>query len=95
MQEMILEKMIFYAPAGIFVALLLVAAILAANLRQMKKINKRLSDTLGKAEDYFKYILEETEEETEVKEGEAEQEKSTKTAEDVALLQDVLMEYFP
>lgn len=100
MQDIILEKLIFYAPIGIFAALLLLAVILAANLRQMKKLNRKMNDTLNKADAYFHYILEEEEEEEE--EGEtqsvtvaAKASRNTKKAEDAALLQDVLMEYFP
>lgn len=101
MQEVILEKITLYAPAGICLVLLILAIILVANLRQMKKINKKLSGALAKAEDYFRYILEEEaeEEREEVKprgkEAEEKVEKSAQKARDAALLQDVLMEYFP
>lgn len=101
MQEVILEKITLYAPAGICLVLLILAIILVANLRQMKKINKKLSGALAKAEDYFRYILEEEaeEEREEVKprgkEAEGKVEKSAQKARDAALLQDVLMEYFP
>ena len=73
--------------------------ILVANLRQTKKINKKLTDTLQKADDYFQYILEEEEAEEEeeipeIRPVERKSEKSTKKAEDAVLLQDVLTEYF-
>ncbi len=97
MQEIILEKLIFYAPIGIFAVLLLLAVILAANLRQMKKLNRKMNDTLSKADAYFHYILEEEEEEEEPQSGtvETKPSRNAKKAEDAALLQDVLMEYFP
>lgn len=101
MQEVILEKITRYAPAGICLVLVILAIILVANLRQMKKINKKLSYTLTKAEDYFRYILEEEEEEEkvqvkpQVEEMEGKVSKSAQKARDAALLQDVLMEYFP
>ena len=64
-----------------------------------KKINKKLTDTLQKADDYFQYILEEEEAEEEeeipeIRPVERKHEKSTKKAEDAVLLQDVLTEYF-
>lgn len=64
-----------------------------------KKINKKLTDTLQKADDYFQYILEEEEAEEEeeipeIRPVEKKHEKSTKKAEDAVLLQDVLTEYF-
>lgn len=45
--------------------MLIMVLILVANLRQTKKINKKLTDTLQKADDYFQYILEEEEAEEE------------------------------
>lgn len=79
--------------------LLIMVLILVANLRQTKKINKKLTDTLQKADDYFQYILEEEEAEEEeeipeIRPVERKHEKSTKKAEDAVLLQDVLTEYF-
>ena len=66
MQEAILTNVIHFAPIGILALLLIMVLILGANLRQTKKINKKLTDTLQKADDYFQYILEEEEaEETE------------------------------
>ena len=50
---------------GILALLLIMVLILVANLRQTKKINKKLTDTLQKADDYFQYILEEEEAEEE------------------------------
>lgn len=101
MQVVILEKVMSYAPIGICALLVILAVILVANLRQMKKINKKLSGALAKAEDYFRYILEEEEEEereeikSRVKETESRVSKSAQKARDAELLQDVLMEYFP
>ncbi|MGN0290361.1 MAG: hypothetical protein ACI4C5_00405 [Lachnospiraceae bacterium] len=97
MQDMILSKVILYAPTGIFIVMLILAFILTANLRQMKRLNKRLNDTLKKAEDYFDYIIEEEErtEETKVKTVEKKESKGAQKAKEAALLQDVLMEYFP
>ena len=97
MQERILAMIVLYAPAAIFLVLLILVPILAANLRQMKKINRKLSATLKKAEDYLTYILEEEEKEEEAplvqaKESVAE---TVQNEEDAVLLQDVLMEYFP
>ena len=97
MQEAILTNVIHFAPIGILALLLIMVLILVANLRQTKKINKKLTDTLQKADDYFQYILEEEEAEEEIPEirpVEREHEKSTKKAEDAVLLQDVLTEYF-
>lgn len=97
MQEAILTNVIHFAPIGICVLLLIIIPILVANLRQTKKINKGLNDTLKKADDYFQYILEEEVEEEEIPEirlVERKSEKSTKKAEDAVLLQDVLTEYF-
>ena len=98
MQEAILTNVIHFAPIGILALLLIMVLILVANLRQTKKINKKLTDTLQKADDYFQYILEEeeAEEEEEIPEirPERKSEKSTKKAEDAVLLQDVLTEYF-
>lgn len=84
---------------GILALLLIMVLILVANLRQTKKINKKLTDTLQKADDYFQYILEEEEAEEEeeipeIRPVERKHEKSTKKAEDAVLLQDVLTEYF-
>ena len=98
MQEAILTNVIHFAPIGIL-ALLIMVLILVANLRQTKKINKKLTDTLQKADDYFQYILEEEEAEEEeeipeIRPVERKHEKSTKKAEDAVLLQDVLTEYF-
>lgn len=97
MQDMILSKVILYAPTGIFIVMLVLAFILTANLRQMKRLNKRLNDTLKKAEAYFDYIIEEEErtEETKVKTVEKKESKGSQKAKEAALLQDVLMEYFP
>lgn len=97
MQDMILSKVILYAPTGIFIVMLILAFILTANLRQMKRLNKRLNDTLKKAEAYFDYIIEEEErtEETKVKTVEKKESKGSQKAKEAALLQDVLMEYFP
>lgn len=98
MQETILTNVIYFAPIGIFVLLLIMVPILAANLRQMKKINKRLTDTLKKADDYFQYILEDEEAEEEkipeIRPVAEKSEKSSKKAEDAVLLQEVLTEYF-
>lgn len=98
MQEAILTNVIHFAPIGICVLLLIIIPILVANLRQTKKINKGLTDTLKKADDYFQYILEEEAEEEEeipeIRPVERKSEKSTKKAEDAVLLQDVLTEYF-
>ena len=99
MQEAILTNVIHFAPIGILALLLIMVLILVANLRQKKKINKKLTDTLQKADDYFQYILEEEEAEEEeeipeIRPVEREHEKSTKKAEDAVLLQDVLTEYF-
>lgn len=95
MQEAILTNVIHFAPIGILALLLIMVLILVANLRQTKKINKKLTDTLQKADDYFQYILEEEEEEIpEIRPVERKSEKSTKKAEDAVLLQDVLTEYF-
>ena len=99
MQEAILTNVIHFAPIGILALLLIMVLILVANLRQTKKINKKLTDTLQKADDYFQYILEEeeAEEEEEIQEirpVERKSEKSTKKAEDAVLLQDDLTEYF-
>lgn len=97
MQEKILSMIVLYAPAAIFLVLLILVPIFAANLRQMKKINKKLSDTLKKAEDYLTYILEEEKEE-EIQPAVQRQGREQNTAqnvEDADLLQDVLMEYFP
>lgn len=97
MQDIILAKLVLYAPTGILAVLLLLAVILAANLRQMKKLNRKMNDTLNQAEAYFRYILEdeEEEEETQSRAVEAQVPKSAQKARDAALLQDVLMEYFP
>lgn len=97
MQDMILSKVILYAPTGIFIVMLILAFILTANLRQMKRLNKRLNDTLKKAEAYFDYIIEEEErtDETKVKTVEKKESKGSQKAKEAALLQDVLMEYFP
>lgn len=65
MQEAILTNVIHFAPIGILALLLIMVLILVANLRQTKKINKKLTDTLQKADDYFQYILEEEEAEEE------------------------------
>lgn len=98
MQEAILTNVIHFAPIGILALLLIMVLILVANLRQTKKINKKLTDTLQKADDYFQYILEEEAEEEEeipeIRPVERKHEKSTKKAEDAELLQDVLTEYF-
>jgi len=98
MQEAILTNVIHFAPIGILALLLIMVLILVANLRQTKKINKKLTDTLQKADDYFQYILEEEEAEEEeipeIRPVERKSEKSTKKAEDAVLLQDVLTEYF-
>lgn len=96
MQEAILTNVIHFAPIGILALLLIMVLILVANLRQTKKINKKLTDTLQKADDYFQYILEAEEEEEipEIRPVERKHEKSTKKAEDAVLLQDVLTEYF-
>ena len=99
MQEAILTNVIHFAPIGILALLLIMVLILVANLRQTKKINKKLTYTLQKADDYFQYILEEEEAEEEeeipeIRPVEREHEKSTKKAEDAVLLQDVLTEYF-
>ena len=99
MQEAILTNVIHFAPIGILALLLIMVLILVANLRQTKKINKKLTDTLQKADDYFQYILEEEEAEEEeqipdIRPVERKHEKSTKKAEDAVLLQDVLTEYF-
>lgn len=98
MQEAILTNVIHFAPIGILALLLIMVLILVANLRQTKKINKKLTDTLQKADDYFQYILEEEAEEEEeipeIRPVERKHEKSTKKAEDAVLLQDVLTEYF-
>ena len=61
MKEAILTNVIHFAPIGILALLLIMVLILVANLRQTKKINKKLTDTLQKADDYFQYILEEEE----------------------------------
>ena len=61
MQEAILTNVIHFAPIGILALLLIMVLILVANLRQTKKINKKLTDTLQKADNYFQYILEEEE----------------------------------
>ena len=92
MQEVILAKIILYAPVGIVFMLL----ILAANLHQIKKIRKGMEDTLEKAQAYFNCILEEEKPKENVLVEEAEQklEKTAEKAEDAALLQDVLLEYF-
>lgn len=97
MQDMILSKVILYAPTGIFIVMLILAFILTANLRQMKRLNKRLNDTLKKAEAYLDYIIEEEErtDETKVKTVEKKESKGSQKAKEAALLQDVLMEYFP
>lgn len=97
MQDIILAKLVLYAPTGILVVLLLLAVILAANLRQMKKLNRKMNDTLNQADAYFRCILEE-EEEAEASPSPAVEPKVSKSAQkakDAALLQDVLMEYFP
>lgn len=97
MQDIILAKLVLYAPTGILVVLLLLAVILAANLRQMKKLNRKMNDTLNQADAYFRCILEE-EEEAEASLSPAVEPKVSKSAQkakDAALLQDVLMEYFP
>lgn len=99
MQEAILTNVIHFAPIGILALLLIMVLILVANLRQTKKINKKLTDTLQKADDYFQYILEEEEAEEEeeipeIRPVERKSEKSTKKAKDAVLLQDVLTEYF-
>lgn len=83
MQEAILTNVIHFAPIGILALLLIMVLILVANLRQTKKINKKLTDTLQKADDYFQYILEEEEAEEEeeipeIRPVEREHEKSTK-----------------
>ena len=57
MQEAILTNVIHFAPIGILALLLIMVLILVANLRQTKKINKKLTDTLQKADDYFQYIF--------------------------------------
>ena len=97
MQDMILSKVILYAPTGIFIVMLVLAFIMTANLRQMKRLNKRLNDTLKKAEAYLDYIIEEEErtEETKVKTVEKKESTGSQKAKEAALLQDVLMEYFP
>lgn len=51
MQEAILTNVIHFAPIGILALLLIMVLILVANLRQTKKINKKLTDTLQKADD--------------------------------------------
>ena len=99
MQEAILTNVIHFAPIGILALLLIMVLILVANLRQTKKINKKLTDTLQKAEENFQNILEEEEAEedehgAEIRPVERKHEKSTKKAEDAVLLQDVLTEYF-
>lgn len=53
MQEAILTNVIHFAPIGILALLLIMVLILVANLRQTKKINKKLTDTLQKADDLF------------------------------------------
>ena len=50
MQEAILTNVIHFAPIGILALLLIMVLILVANLRQTKKINKKLTDTLQKHE---------------------------------------------
>lgn len=97
MQEKILSMIVLYAPAAAVLVLLILVLILAANLRQIKKLNRKLSDTLKKAEDYLTYILEE-EEKDEAKapvQTRQEEPEIVQSAEDAALFQDVLMEYFP
>ena len=53
MQEAILTNVIHFAPIGILALLLIMVLILVANLRQTKKIKKKLTDKLQKADDYF------------------------------------------
>ena len=43
MQEAILTNVIHFAPIGILALLLIMVLILVANLRQTKKINKKIS----------------------------------------------------
>ena len=61
-----------------------------------KKIRKGMEDTLEKAQAYFNCILEEEKpkENDLVEEAEQKLEKTAEKAEDAALLQDVLLEYF-
>ena len=80
MQEAILTNVIHFAPIGILALLLIMVLILVANLRQTKKINKKLTDTLQKADDYFQYILEEEEAEEEEEIPEIRPVESTKKA---------------
>ncbi len=96
MQEVILAKIILYAPVGIVFMLLILIPILAANLHQIKKIRKGMEDTLEKAQAYFNCILEEEKpkENDLVEEAEQKLEKTAEKVEDAALLQDVLLEYF-
>lgn len=97
MQEMILSKAVLYAPTGIFIVMLITIVLMTAHLRQMKRLNKRLNDIFTKAEDYFDYILEEedTTKEPVVKTVGKREENDMQKANEAALLQDVLMEYFP
>lgn len=97
MQEMILSKAVLYAPTGIFIVMLITIVLMTAHLRQIKRLNKRLNDIFTKAEDYFDYILEEedTTKEPVVKTVGKREEKGMQKANEAALLQDVLMEYFP
>ena len=53
MQEAILTNVIHFAPIGILALLLIMVLILVANLRQTKKINKKLTDTLQKSRRLF------------------------------------------
>lgn len=96
MKELILTKIIFYAPAGSVILLLILLPILLVTLRRIKKINQKLDHTLEKAEDYFDYILEEEEPKAEIisQKQDKPKQKTADKAEDAALLQDVLLEYF-
>lgn len=96
MKEIILAKIILYAPAGIVLMLLILTPILTVNLHQIKKIRKRLDNTFEKAEAYLNYIMEEEtpEEKAEETKEETLREKRAEKAEEAALLQDVLLEYF-
>lgn len=96
MKEMILAKIILYAPAGIVLMLVILMPILVLNLHQTKKIRKRLDNTFEKAEAYLNYIMEEEtpEEKAEESKEETPREKRAEKAEEAALLQDVLLEYF-
>jgi len=96
MQEVILTKIILYAPVGILIMLLILVPILTATLRRIKKINEKMDNTLEKAEAYFNYILEEEETETVpvLQKEDKPKKKAADKAEDAELLQDVLLEYF-